>query len=415
MSWSFEDHELQQYIGTAEYGIEKESLRVTPDGTLAQTPHPFTEGSIDRDFCENQAEMITSVHLNVDSLMKELTAIHKTVNDRLKGMHELLWPFSNPPIVQRQEDIPVARFDGELKEREIYRDYLAKKYGKTKMLYSGIHFNFSFSEELLSAVFRRSKEEDYRRFKDHVYLELSRKLLRYTWLVVYLTAASPLADDSFIRLSGMNGSDRYRYASFRCSEVGYWNDFLPVLDFTTVEKYADSIQSYIDRGLLYAASEQYYPLRLKPRGKNSLDALKESGVNHIELRCLDVNPLSPVGLFREDIRFIHLLMLYLMSLEDTSAGEKAQRIAIENVKTAALFNDTENKVLINGQTMTVRKAASDVLDEMERFAETYAPAFVTDVLYQKRKLNGQRYAETVRNSFRSYITDGLRLAEQYRG
>lgn len=415
MSWNFEDHELQQYIDNAEYGIEKESLRVTPEGTLAQTPHPFTEGSIDRDFCENQAEMITSVHRDAESLMKELTSIHKAVNDRLKSINELLWPFSNPPIVQRQEDIPVARFDGALKEREIYRDYLANKYGKTKMLYSGIHFNFSFSEELLTAVFRRSKEEDYRRFKDHVYLELSRKLLRYTWLVVYLTAASPLADDSFIRLSGMNESDRYRYASFRCSEVGYWNDFLPVLDFTTVEKYADSIQSYIDRGLLYAASELYYPLRLKPRGKNSLDALKDSGVNHIELRCLDVNPLSPVGLFREDIRFIHLLMLYLMSLEDTSAGEKAQRIAIENIKTAALFNDTENKVLRGGQTTSVRKAASDVLDEMERFAETYAPAFVTDVLYQKRKLNGQRYAETVRNSFRSYITDGLRLAEQYRG
>ncbi|MBQ9679593.1 MAG: hypothetical protein IJV48_02785 [Ruminococcus sp.] len=415
MSWNFEDHELQQYIDNAEYGIEKESLRVTPKGTLAQTPHPFTEGSIDRDFCENQAEMITSVHRDAESLMKELTEIHKTVNDRLKGMNELLWPFSNPPIVHQQEDIPVARFDGALKEREIYRDYLANKYGKTKMLYSGIHFNFSFSEELLKAVFRRSKEEDYRRFKDHVYLELSRKLLRYTWLVVYLTAASPLADDSFIRLSGMNGSDRYRYASFRCSEVGYWNDFLPVLDFTTVEKYADSIQSYIDRRLLYAASELYYPLRLKPRGKNSLEALKDSGVNHIELRCLDVNPLSPVGLFREDIRFIHLLMVYLMSLEDISAGEKAQRIAIENVKTAALFNDTENTVLRGGQTISVRHAASDTLDEIERFTEAYAPAFVPDVLYQKRKLNGQRYAETVRNSFRSYITDGLRLAEKYRG
>lgn len=415
MSWDFSDNAIQQNITSAEFGLEKESLRVTPDGSLAKTPHPFTQSNIDRDFCENQTEMITSVHTDVGALFEELREIHSAVNDALKKNGELLWPFSNPPIVRSNDDITIARFEGELKEREKYRRYLARKYGKAKMLYSGIHFNFSFSPELLLSAYRLSGEDDFRRFKDHAYVELSRKLLGYIWLIVYLTAASPLADRSFLRLSGLSGSDGYRYASFRCSDVGYWNDFLPFLDFTNVKGYTNSIQDYIDRGLLYAASELYYPLRLKPRGKNSLDALRENGVNHIELRCLDVNPLSPVGLFEEDIRFLHLLMLYLMSLPDGSLTEAAQQTAIKNSKAAALFDDVENRIDWQGKSLALKEAAAQALDEIERFSASYAPVFLPDVAYQKSKITGKRYAQQVRERFTDYIRDGLRLAEQYRG
>lgn len=415
MSWNFAEPEIKQHIETAEYGIEKESLRVTPDGRLAQTPHPFFQSNIDRDFCENQVEIISSVHDNAASLFEELEALHRTVNQRLFQMNELLWPFSNPPIVESQEEIPIARFDGELKERESYRRYLANKYGKAKMLYSGIHFNFSFSDVLLRSAFRLSEEDDFRRFKDGVYTELARKLLRSTWLIVYLTASSPTADGSFLRLSGMTDADRYRFASFRCSEVGYWNDFLPILDFSDISAYADSIRRYIDAGLLYAASELYYPLRLKPRGKNSLDALKENGVNHIELRCLDINPLSTVGLFEEDIRFIHLLMLRLMGAEDTPADEREQRAAITNIRSAALFNDAQTKIIYSGRRVNIRKAAAEALEDIERFAEEHAPSFLPAVAFQKGKLSGWRYADFIRCCFKDYISDGLKLAEEYRG
>ncbi len=415
MSWDFRDAALRQHLTSAEYGIEKESLRVTPDGRLSHTPHPFADSRIDRDFCENQTEIITGVHHDVGSLFTELREIHGIANQQLSRMNELLWPFSNPPIVLSPEDIPIARFEGELKERETYRQYLADKYGKAKMLYSGIHFNFSFSHEMLLAVFRRSGEDDFRRFKDNVYARLGSRLIRYTWLIVYLTAASPLIDKSFLRLSALSETERYRYASFRCSEVGYWNDFLPILDFTDVQSYTDSIKRYIDDGRLYAASELYYPLRLKPKGKNSLSALNENGVNHIELRCLDVNPLSPDGLFTEDVRFLHLLMLYLMSLEDAPLDERAQRAAIENIKTASLFNDTEHRIKWEGRSVPLREAAVDTLDQLEDFAKQYAPAFCPAVAYQKEKPGGKRYAEQIRESFTHYIQDGLRLAEKYRG
>ena len=55
-------------------GIEKESLRVTPDGALATTPHPRALGSalthphITTDFSESQLELITGVHPDADAV-----------------------------------------------------------------------------------------------------------------------------------------------------------------------------------------------------------------------------------------------------------------------------------------------------------------------------------------------------------
>src|SRR5687768_13701218 len=53
-------------------GIEKEGLRVRPDGTLATTPHPAGLGSalthprITTDFSEAQLELITAVHAGIE-------------------------------------------------------------------------------------------------------------------------------------------------------------------------------------------------------------------------------------------------------------------------------------------------------------------------------------------------------------
>ena len=56
------NHTVRKYLAQAEFGIERESLRVNTDGSLAQTPHPFeSHKNIDRDFCENQIEFISDV------------------------------------------------------------------------------------------------------------------------------------------------------------------------------------------------------------------------------------------------------------------------------------------------------------------------------------------------------------------
>ena len=55
------------------FGLERETLRVTSDGRMAHTPHPFPEDAhIVKDFCENQAEINTGVHAAAQGAVDEL-------------------------------------------------------------------------------------------------------------------------------------------------------------------------------------------------------------------------------------------------------------------------------------------------------------------------------------------------------
>jgi glutamate--cysteine ligase len=404
------------------FGLEKESLRVTAGGFLSHTKHPFPDDPrMERDFCENQTELITDAVGSAKEAWEELASLHKkavTTLLHLKTGKELLWPFSNPPYVKGEKDIPIATYKGELKGKEIYREYLAAKYGKRKMLFSGIHFNFSFSEPFLEDAYRDSGKTSRREFQDHLYLELSKKSVKYSWLLVYLMAASPVMDGSYFP-DGQMGTDVFQnLASPRCSQMGYWNPFDPILNYDTLENYIQSIESYVASGQLREAAELYYPVRLKPHGVNSLERLREHGVDHIELRTLDLNPLDPVGIKKEDVAFLHLFLLYLTSLEDEEFPPLAQLRAIKNEKKAAAYED--DRILIEtgwNTTMPVRNAAILFLTSMERFFLRYGRREDVEVIhFQERKIfyPEERYAVRVKEQFETdYVKHGLELAKGY--
>ena len=422
MSFDFSNQNIKRYMYQGNFGLEKESLRVNSEGFLAHTKHPFPGNSnIDRDFCENQVELITDVHDSIDGLWEQIAGLHKQVVRKLfylPGGREFLWPFSNPPYVKGEKDIPIASFDGKLKGKERYREYLASKYGKKKMLFSGIHFNFSFSDALLEAGYGSSDFDSYTDYKNSVYLELAKKITRYSWLIVYLTAASPVMDGSFFMNEALGKDVLKNYASPRCSEIGYWNEFIQILDYKNLETYVDSIQAYVDDGQLQTAAELYYPVRLKPAGENSLENLKKKGINHIELRMFDLNPLSPIGVFKEDLEFIHLLLIYLMSLDDGEFEPFEQAMAIKNVKRAARFEVRDIWIETGWNTaFDVRDAALKVLFGMERFFREFGNSEWMQVIYSRRQriaFTEQRYAEKIRQEFqKDYVKNGLKLTKQY--
>ncbi len=249
MFLDFNDPHINRLAKTAEFGIERESLRVTSDGRLAQTNHPFVgKPYITRDFCENQVEMIGDVFTDPDEMNRQLDSLLDEIDAELIKNNELLWAFSNPPKFSSEDEIPVAEFHGIQRGKSEYRLYLAEKYGKTKMLFSGIHLNISFTESLLQAAFEESGAAVYTEFKNDIYLRLAKRLTQYAWLAVFLTAASPVADASL-------GIKSNIYSSIRCSKYGYWNDFTPILDYSNLKKYIGSIARYIVSGDLKAASE----------------------------------------------------------------------------------------------------------------------------------------------------------------
>ena len=233
------------------FGIERETLRVDESSRLAQTPHPFGDDEqMTRDFCENQIELITPVCKSVGEAVASLSALDKKARAELEKNGERIWLYSNPPYIENEDEIPVAAFTGEHSGKRVYREQLERRYGKRLMLFSGVHFNFSFEDEYLKTL---CGDDDLDEFKNSFYLKLYKQISLHSWLPLVLSAASPYYDASLDE-DGSSGEVRSKYASMRSSERGYWNSFVPILRHESLESFIESIKFYVDKGVLFSAS-----------------------------------------------------------------------------------------------------------------------------------------------------------------
>ena len=412
---NYQDKDIRSLLMQGGFGIEKESLRIHRDGSFSHSPHPFPDDRhIVRDFCENQLEINTGVSKSPAWAVRELAAHEEKAEKKLAGLcpEEILWPFSNPPYIKDASDIPVARFEGSCHEKTLYRNYLSRMYGKYKMTFCGIHVNYSLGEDLLEWDFALSGEEDFEDYRNGIYLGLARNLMENGWIVNVLLSASPLLDQSFLTRGKMGGTDFLGMASVRCSELGYWNHFVPTFDYTSIRTYTDSIRAYIREGLLSSQTELYYPIRLKSRGENSLDELDRTGVDHVEMRNIDLNPFAYGGLDPRDMEFLHLLFVYDACLEPEEAAREWQIKTVLNFKNAARFDiDGAFVMLRSREVVSVRTAALNLLQRMQRFFEDLGMGKEEIFDYQLNKIliPGNRYAERVRALFsENYVEEALR-------
>ena len=89
------------------HGIEREGLRVTPEGHLATTTHPAFLGSklthpkVTTDFSESQLELITPVHNSPAAALNELEEVHRYVYSGLQD--EVLWSASMPCVLKADD------------------------------------------------------------------------------------------------------------------------------------------------------------------------------------------------------------------------------------------------------------------------------------------------------------------------
>lgn len=423
-----------------EIGMERETLRIGRDGFSALTPHPFSDDPhMERDFCENQLEIITDVYTDVDDMLSEMKMRHRAAMEKIRPQGEILWPMSNPAYVLPENEIPIAEFVGERAYKTEYRNYLSKKYGRKKMLYSGIHLNFSIPKFVLEELYHSDSflhtqyenhllhckiaPDDFMHFKNFVYLYLADKVTEISWLISYLTAASPLMDMSFYN-GKIGETERNKYSSYRIGPEGYWNDFTPVLDYSALDKYIESIEKLVKSNLIQSPSELYIPVRLKNKGESSLKGLRQNGISHIELRMFDLNPLvEDTYIDERDIRFIILLLAYLILKdhkrtlhdgqdlqgineesgnhhdEQDEFSKDSQEKAIRNMKNSVFMDEKKAIILHDEKIIPVKKAAGDYLDEMSAFYAGNSDALEL-INYQKNKLNpGLSYAEIVSKKY----------------
>ncbi|HEM6136494.1 TPA: bifunctional glutamate--cysteine ligase GshA/glutathione synthetase GshB [Streptococcus suis] len=319
----------------ATFGLERESLRINADNSVAQTPHPEALGSrsfhpyIQTDYSEPQLELITPVAHSTKEARRFLGAI-TDVAMRSMEKTEYLWPLSMPPVISADE-IQIAQLESDYEYQ--YRVGLAERYGKLLQSMSGIHYNFELGKDLTQQLFEASDYDDLITFKNALYLKLAQNFLRYRWLLTYLYGASSLAEKGF--LTDEIGCVR----SIRNSNYGYVNAPDVHISFSSLEQYVTDIEQAVASGQLSAEKEFYSAVRLRG-AKTSRDFLTK-GITYLEFRNFDLNPFEPLAISQETLDTTHLFALALLWLDDmeqvdeelAQAADLNNRIALSHPHT----------------------------------------------------------------------------------
>lgn len=377
-------------------GLEKESLRAQPDGKLALTPHPAGLGSalthphITTDYSESQLELITGVHSSVESCLAELTDIHQFTLRTMQAQggaagQEMLWASSMPCGLPTDETIPLGRYGSSNvgRAKSVYRMGLGHRYGRRMQTISGIHYNWSMPG-----------------IDNEGYFALIRNFRRHAFLLLTLFGASPAVCSSFVegrqhelQPLGQGGSLHMPHGtSLRMGRLGYQSDAQSTLavSYNSLEGYAASLHDALTRPwpayeavgirnpggdynqlattLLQIENEFYgtiRPKRVIHPGERPLHALRERGVEYIEVRLMDLNPFEPIGIDADTLRFLDVFLLHcLLSDSPPDTPQEIRELAQNQHLTAARGREPGLMLSRRGQPVSLVGWGLELLDEL---------------------------------------------------
>lgn len=417
-------------------GIEKESLRVTPQGRLAQTPHPEALGSalthpeITTDYSEALLEFITPALTSVTDVLQRLDLLHRYTYRHIGD--ELLWVSSMPCVLEDESRIPLARYGSSNvgRMKTLYREGLGHRYGRLMQTIAGIHYNFSVSDELWRLLHQESGSSlSLKDYKTEGYFGLIRNFRRHFWLLLYLFGAAPAVCSSFVtgrahRLEPV-GNDPFSlhtpYAtSLRMGNLGYqssvqeqlvvnYNDLSgyittlrdalrnPHPDYTRIGvRDSDGHYLQLSDHLLQIENEFYSTIRPKRNSQASetpLRALWERGVEYIEVRCLDINPYLPLGIDETQIHFLDtFLILCLLRASPATNCDEYRHINTNQGLLVYEGRDPNLKLHTLNGLRPLREWGAELFDQLAGVAELIDAA-----------QGGQRHRDAVA-TFRPHLT-----------
>ena len=406
-------------------GIEKEGLRTRRDFHIAQSDHPkalghpLTHGRITTDYSEALLELITSVHESRDDLLSELEQIHAFIQSNIGD--EFLWAGSMPCHLDGEQSIRIAEYGnsniGQLKH--VYRQGLGVRYGRIMQSIAGLHFNFSLKDRFWESLQTEYGDtQSLKDFKSGQYFSLIRNFRRHAWLLMYLFGASPALDKSFVshqaktELEQLGDSDTL-YKPYACSlrmgDLGYHNNAQSSLNicFNTLENFTHTLGQaiktpyapYQEIGIqkdgkfvqlncnILQIENEYYssvrPKRTTFSGEKPTQALIERGVEYIEVRCMDLDPMLPLGIDAASVDFLDIMLLHSLLkespyIDDRHCQELEQNFAL----TVDQGRNPDLKLRRDGQEIALSDWGMELIDEMRVLAETLDQAN-GDARYQR--------------------------------
>lgn len=422
LAW-LENH--PQALQGIQRGLERETLRVHADGTLATTGHPGCLGSalthkwITTDFAEALLEFITPVEGDIRHMLTFMRDLHRYTARHLGD--ERMWPLSMPCYIENGQNIALAHYGasniGRLKT--LYREGLKNRYGALMQTISGVHYNFSLPLAFWQAQCGISDAQSGKEAISAGYLRLIRNYYRFGWVIPYLFGASPAICSSFLQgkptTLAFEKSECGMYlpyaTSLRLSDLGYTNKSQSNLDITFndlhgyvaglkraiktpspqyakmgLDKNGKPLQ--INSNILQIENELYAPVRPKRvtrSGESPSDALLRGGIEYIEVRSLDINPFSPIGVDEQQVRFLDLFMVWCALVDAPEMSSEELLCTRSNWNRVILQGRKPGLMLGMGcgaAQFPLPKVGSDLFRDLRRVAQTLDGVYGGDD-YQK--------------------------------
>ncbi len=389
-------------------GIEKESLRII-HSQITQSTHPKKMGSalcnsyITTDFSESQLELITPPLSDKKSGLEFLDHIHHFVSHNINK--EILWPFSMPPTINSDQDLPIADYGisnlGLFKQ--LYRKGLSHRYGRSMQAISGVHYNYSLPDSIWHSSFFENHQLDSRAIRSDSYFRMLRNIYRMNWLVLYLFGASPILSKDFLTKNpeSFQKLDNQTYylpyaTSLRMSDIGYQNllraalyvssdslnDYISDLQMATntlsesfqnIDTQHNTDQLQINANLLQIEDEYYAVARPKSNiisSQRLTSKLKKRGVDFIELRSLDLNPFSRIGIDEDTIFFLEVFLIYcFLTTSHLINKDELKTIKDNDLLVAKRGRDPSLLLQKNQASISLQEWGKQIMDEMTPIAE----------------------------------------------
>jgi glutamate--cysteine ligase len=391
-------------------GVEKESLRVQADGHLSKRPHPRALGAalthpyLTTDYSESLPEFVTPPHASNWETLQFLCDLHAFAHRRLDD--ELLWPASMPCELDGNETIPIANYgtSNQGLMKTVYRRGLGHRYGRAMQAIAGVHFNYSPPDALWPAYHEHERSRaTLDEFRSAALMGLVRNYRRCAWLIAYLFGASPAIAKSFrpeghellVELDTSTWHAPFA-TSLRMSDLGYRNksqgrlrisanslaEYVAGLTaaVSTVEPRYSAIGVLVDgeyrqlnANILQIENEYYSAIRPKPSKsstKRPVVALRERGVEYVEVRTLDLSPNDPAGLNQNQLRFLEILLIHCLLSESPPIGTKEQEeIDRHDVVVARDGRRPGLEIVVLGAAAPLSQHGLALVDALEPVAE----------------------------------------------
>lgn len=274
------------------------------------------------------------------------------------------------------------------------------------------------------------------------------------WILIYLFGASPVINkqlvkdnnESFIKLD-----DDYLYlpnsTSLRMSEYGYSNSHRKKtsVSVNSLDEYVSDLvaatkiteeryklfeheeNAQLNSNILQIEAEHYAVARAKTSEQKAVRMttdLGKQGVDFIEIRSLDLNPFSIIGIDRETVLFLEIFMLVCLFDECENFDRRSiKNINSNDIRVAkygrnidTLLMSKESKVSVKDWGNQIIERMDEIVSKIDFFDEDYELMIknMSSRINNPEETPSSKILESMDSNKISYMEFGNNLAVEYK-